>query len=601
MRKACTFFLAVTLAGVFTSSPSAQQVIISGSRDGVQFGAPPREIKTGTGRITGQITSSETGAPIRRAQVRIMGPDIGSKAALTDADGRYEFRDLPAGRFTITAVKSGYVSVQYGQTRPHESGRPIELADKSVLEKTDISLPRGGVISGRIVDEFGEPVADAMVSAMRQTWANGRRRFVPSGRSAQTNDLGQFRIYGLPAGDYYISANFRNSEMMMFEAFGPSQRGPSGSSPGSGYAPTYFPGTTSPGDAQKVSLGPGQDIGSTDFALIAVRLARITGVVINSEGKPAEGAMVTASPVSRTGDMTLTVMGSLTARTTKDGTFTISDVAPGEYMLNVRGLQIFTSSEGGAGGAATRMVMTASIAGGGNSEFGALPVTVGGEDLANVTIVTTKGGTATGRLVFEGGVTPAAARDIRITAAATDMDMPFLGGGASPVSEDGTFELKGLVGTRLIRVANLPNGWMLKSVRLHGSDITDRGADFKSGEAMSGLEVLVTSRTTEINGRVTGPGGKTLKDYTVVVFGDDPELWTMPMSRWVAGTRPDQDGRFKVQHLPPGSYYAVAVDYVEQGAWGDPDLLERLKGAARRFTLEEGSIETLDLKISGLS
>ena len=90
-----------------------------------------------------------------------------------------------------------------------------------------------------------------------------------------------------------------------------------------------------------------------------------------------------------------------------------------------------------------------------------------------------------------------------------------------------------------------------------------------------------------------------LKDYTVVVFSETPEQWRLPMTRWVAGARPDQDGRFKVQNLPAGSYYAVAVDYLPQGEWGDPEMLERLKTKATRFTLDDGATKTLDLKLTG--
>ena len=169
------------------------------------------------------------------------------------------------------------------------------------------------------------------------------------------------------------------------------------------------------------------------------------------------------------------------------------------------------------------------------------------------------------------------------------------GGTAKP---DGTFELKGLAGHRIIRVGNLPQGWALKSVRLNGTDVTDSGVDFKAGEQLSNLEIVLTSRTTEITGGVTTANGEPTKDYTVVVFSDDPDHWTVPMSRWVAGARSDQDGRFKISNMPPGSYYAVALDYIESGAWGDPDLLDRLKTRAKRFTLAEGQTETLDLKIT---
>jgi hypothetical protein len=466
-----------------------------------------------------------------------------------------------------------------------------------VLEKADITIPRGGVISGRIVDEFGEPVADAVVSAMRQTWANGRRRFVPSGRTTQTNDLGHFRLYGLSPGDYYVSATLRNNEAMVFEMVGAQIGGPTGSNPSSGYAPTYYPGTTSPGDAQKISLGVGQELQNTEFALIAVRLAKISGIVMNSEGKPAEGSMVNATPVSKSGDLGLMIMGGSGARTSKEGRFTINNVAPGEYLLNVRGMQVITSTDGG-----NRMVFTATMggpgAGGSDSEFATLPITVAGEDLGNVTLVTSKGGTATGRLVFEGGAKPAALTNVRITAMPADFDNAPLAGSGSTVKEDGTFEVKGLAGTRLIRVGNLPSGWMLKGVRLGGSDITDKGAEFKAGETVAGLEVVVTSRLTEVVGGVTASNGGAIKDYTVVIFSEDPDTWTLPMSRWVAGARPDQEGRFKIRNLPPGSYYAIALEYVEQGAWGDPELLERLREKARRFTLGEGSTESLELKIS---
>ena len=151
----------------------------------MQFpGMGPRQVKTGTARIRGRVMSAETGGPVRRAQVRISGPDIGAKTAITDADGRFEFRDLPGGRFNLSATKSGFVTVQYGQTRPFESGKAIELVDGQLLDKADIAMPRGSVIAGRVLDEFGDPVADAIVNAMRSAWTGGRRRLQPTGRIA---------------------------------------------------------------------------------------------------------------------------------------------------------------------------------------------------------------------------------------------------------------------------------------------------------------------------------------------------------------------------------------------------------------------------------
>ena len=166
-----------------------------------QFLRPGQKAKTGTGRLRGRVVAADTASIVRRAQVRVSSPDIGTRTAFTDAQGRYEFKDLPAGRFNLSVSKAGFVTMQYGQSRPFEPGRPIELDEAQVMEKADVALPRGSAVSGRILDEFGEPVADASVSAMRTQYSGGKRRLVQSGRPSTTNDLGQFRVFGLPPGD----------------------------------------------------------------------------------------------------------------------------------------------------------------------------------------------------------------------------------------------------------------------------------------------------------------------------------------------------------------------------------------------------------------
>jgi hypothetical protein len=238
---------------------------------------------------------------------------------------------------------------------------------------------------------------------------------------------------------------------------------------------------------------------------------------------------------------------------------------------------------------------------GDEAEFGSIPLSVAGEDLPNVVVVTSKGGTATGRITFDGVPRPNTFGTMRVTASAPDVDGPvaIVGGSSAAVKPDATFELKGVAGPRLIRVMQLPPGTLLKAVHLNGTDVTDTPVDFKNAEQVSGLEIVI-GKSTELAGSVSDAAGRPVKDYTVVVFADDPQKWTAPMTRWVTAARPDQDGRFKITSLPAGSYYAVALEYIAQGEWGDPDLLDRLKTKAKPFTLDEGAAASLDLKISDM-
>ena len=330
------------LAAIFLISATAAD-----ARQMVGVGAPPppgefpmmlppgRTAKTGTGRLRGRVTSADTGAIVRRAQVRVSGADIGSKTAFTDAQGRYEFRDLPAGRFSVSVSKSGFVTMQYGQSRPYESGKQIDLADAQVMEKADVTLPRGSAVSGRVLDEFGEPVSDASVTAMRMQYAAGRRRLVPAGRPSMTNDLGYFRVFGLSPGDYFVTANVRTLDSMMMDMLGGgSIGGPVGSNSNSGYAATYYPGTQNPAEAQRLSLTVGQEM-QVDLQMQPVRLARISGTATSSDGKPMSNAMVLLIPTMKDA---VAMMPGGTSRTDKDGNFTLTNIAPGEYSVQVQSL-----------------------------------------------------------------------------------------------------------------------------------------------------------------------------------------------------------------------------------------------------------------------
>lgn len=157
---------------------------------------PPRDNAatpaTGTGVISGRITEAETGKPLRRVTVQIVGRGAlrETRATSTNDDGRFIVRDLPAGEFSVSVRKPGYVSTGFGAISMNEAPRPIRLADKQVFDRADIAMQRGGVIAGRVVDDYGEPVLDARVSVLRRLWVRGKAQLVASGLGVQTNDIG---------------------------------------------------------------------------------------------------------------------------------------------------------------------------------------------------------------------------------------------------------------------------------------------------------------------------------------------------------------------------------------------------------------------------
>src|SRR5262245_47217244 len=254
------------------------------------FPQPPRDTSaapTGTAVIRGHVIDASNGRPLRKVQVRLFSPELReNRVAMTDNTGAYEIKNLAAGRYQLTASKGSFVSLNYGQTRPFEQGRPLEVRDAQLLDKVDFSLPHGAIVTGRIVDEIGEPASEAQVSIQRYQYINGRRQ-LSTYRTAQTNDIGEYRLFGMPPGQYFISATIRGININDAPA---DDR--------SGYAPTYFPGTTNVNDAQRITLGIGQTLNDITIALSPTHLARIAGTAVDSQGKPIQGILMLAQSSS---------------------------------------------------------------------------------------------------------------------------------------------------------------------------------------------------------------------------------------------------------------------------------------------------------------
>ena len=171
------------------------------------------------------------------------------------------------------------------------------------------------------------------------------------------------------------------------------------------------------------------------------------------------------------------------------------------------------------------------------------------------------------------------------------------GGGPGRVNDDFTFEIKARPGTMVIRMMSNMPGWSLKTVRVNGIDVTDDGVEIRPNEEINGIEIEMTNHQSDVSGLVTNARGDAVKDYSLIVFAQDRDRWA-PGSRYVRTGRPDQDGRFKITGLPAGQYYVIAVDYVEPGDATDPEFLERVRTKSMRFSLTDGEMKTMDLKMA---
>lgn len=533
---------------------------------------PPRAVRPGedpqkgTSILRGYVVAAGTGQPLRRALVRAMSQEgRNSGMALTDAQGRFEIADLPGGRYNINVSKAGYVSMSYGQRRPEQPGTMLEILDGQLAEKIAFALPRGGVITGTVLDEFGEPVAGAQVSAMRFRYFNGARRLMPSGGGG-TDDRGVFRIYGLVPGDYYVSAGLRSPQAMV------APGGVTTSNPLEGYAPTYFPGTANPNEASRLTVRAADETANVSFSLISARLARVSGRATTSAGAPVVQGFITMMPADRLSSGT--IMSMTSAITRADGSFQMLGVAPGTYnvMLRPRGMPTP------------------------DAEFANMRITVGQGDLDGVLLVSSRGALARGIVTTdENTPLPVLPQQVTIFARPTDPEVMIMGGD-SRVDADWTFEISGLSEPRLI-TGNIAESddWTLKAVMHNGIDVTDTPIEFVPGRTVEGLQLIFSRKRTEISGRISGDRETPDTDATVIVFSEDPARWGFA-SRYVRSARPSQDGRYSLRGMPPHDYLLAVVKDIEPGQWQDPEFLESLRAQAIRVSLNEGDSRVQDLK-----
>jgi len=532
--------------------------------------------------IAGTVTSLATGEPLHRAHVVLSaeGQNPRPQLATTDAAGHFALENVRPGRYGLVVYRDGYLPTQYGETNSDDQGAVLSLVPGQEIGDLVFRLQRTAVISGRVIDEDGEPMVRASVEALKRTRTRGSFQLESSG-SAQTDDLGEYRIYDLSPGHYVVRATLNSPNSGFYVSRGDDSEQQSLQLPPNEYPPSYFPGTTDAARASLIDVKAGEEVPRVDFSFAPgapVKTYRISGRVTNALAAENRGfVMVMAVPKNRDDSVVAEPNMRLMAQPdTKTGAFTITGAPAGSYVI--------VASSVVPAGEKVRTAMQ--------------DIDVTNSDVDGVSLVLTQGAEISGRVTLQGAGTRSAERLKVEIVAKGDEQGSFGARQEADVQKDGSFVLTGVGdGTYTIGVNSKCDECYTKSATANGVDLLQDGLVVRSGQGMNSVEVVYSSNTGKATGTVTGTDGLPMPGaYVVLVKDADGKRTTGSGPVVSASGTTDQNGRFEIRGMPPGKYKALAFQKYNDEASSDPDFLQPLVAKADSFEVEGGATATLQLK-----
>jgi hypothetical protein len=627
--------------------------------------AQPPAASAATGLILGRVVDAATSHPIGGAIVTLESvsmlmpgaptPETRPRA-MTSASGHFVFRRLEKGSYGLTVTKPGYADGAYGRRRPLGSQRSVELAEGQRVGEVMIPIWKFGAVSGTVIDEAGEPLIGVQIRAFQRRITGGRGRLVSDGQ-AVTDDRGIYRIASLVPADYVVAFVAREVTMpaatadlmrvpsnndpkyqeLLRERFAigfsmaapgtvstmqvgdllrslssaaPVPPGPAANGPIFVYPTQFYPGTNGVAKAANITLATGQERANVDFTLRPVRTARVSGIVLGSDG-PVANVGLRLVPTT---DEFVTELETSTTMSGASGEYMFLGVPPGQYTVNV--LRVPSASPGP--GAITQIQVGSSIVmssmGAGGSGPQPIPtaptlwsnvaVAVAESDVTNVAVVLQPGARVSGRLDFEGALErPTPDQLTRVPILLEHIDRASTDAGFNRIppghaDNSGNFTTYGVPpGKYLVRLGGALRGWTLRSIISEGRDLSDVPLQLGTADTAN-VVITFTDRPTQLTGFVRGASGAPDPDSLLVVFPADSGGWTDYgiNPRRMRSTRPSKTGAYTIAGLPPGDYYVAAVREESIAQWQDPQVLQALTRSAEQVRLSEGDPRTVDVR-----
>jgi hypothetical protein len=514
--------------------------------------------------VSGTVVRQDTGEPLIKSKITLVTHENWEDSVfdVTDSQGHFLLDALPCASYLLTASHPGFVEASYGQRKPNDPGAILTLAPGQKMTGLFFKLQRASVIAGRVLDESGELVQGALVRVLRPTsW--GKRQDSQEVGTAVTNDLGEFRIYDLNPGRYYIAVTY--DPWSAREGFDPKPR------PRllkKGYSATFFPNTVDPSKAQTLALSPGQELTSIDFRMELVAMNTVSGKILNLPATTTtrRSMYIYMSP---RGSGLLAPDTIDTRSIAKDGTFTLHRVPPGSYHLQAVYFDLDRS----------------------DPIYARRELEVTEADVEGVTLAFAPAFAVNGHVIWEGSKQEDFS-NLTVFLSPTDENLPLAK--RAEVKPDGSLLFHNVNEGEYRPSIHGPNSdCYVKSARVGPTPMVDGKISIHSG-ADSSVEVGVSCRAPHVEGQVLTSDSLPAVGVFVALV---PELRLREQYSNYATTRTDQNGHFLLKGILPGEYKLFSWDVVEEGDWYDADFLKPFEDKGVSIRLNDGDHKSIGLNL----